>query len=71
MPASNLLQNRIGWYAAHAGLADEALALRAGLSRSHLNRIKNGRVIPRVDTAIAVARALHVRVDQLYYFRRA
>jgi transcriptional regulator with XRE-family HTH domain len=70
MRASKLLQNRIGWHAARAGLADEALAVRAGISRSHLNRIKNGRAIPRVGTAIAIAAALGVPVAQLYLVRR-
>ena len=70
MAASKLLQNRISWYAARAGLGDAAVAARAGMSRAHLNRIKNGRAMPRVGTAIALARALHVRVAQLYQLRR-
>jgi transcriptional regulator with XRE-family HTH domain len=59
--------NRIGWFAARAGLADGALAVRARLSRAQLNRIKNRRAIPRIDTAIAIARALGVSVEQLYH----
>jgi DNA-binding XRE family transcriptional regulator len=70
MPDSKILQNRISWYAAKSGLADGVLAARTGLTRAHLNRIKNGRVVPRVDTAIAVAQALCVRVDELYRLRR-
>lgn len=70
MPASNLLRNRIGWHAAQAELSDDILASRAGISRSHLNRIKNGRAIPRVGTAITIARALGVSVAQLYLMRR-
>ena len=66
MPSRTILRNHIGWFASRAGLADEGLAERAGMSRAHLNRIKNGRVVPRVGTAIAVARALEVRVSQLY-----
>jgi DNA-binding XRE family transcriptional regulator len=71
MPASKLLQNRIGWYAARAGLPDDALAARAGITRAHLNRLKNGHVVPRVRTAIAVARALHVSIAELFHLRRA
>jgi DNA-binding XRE family transcriptional regulator len=70
MPASKILQNRITWYAARAGLPDATLAAHAGMTRAHLNRIKNGRVIPRVDTAMAVARALRVRINQLYRLRQ-
>jgi DNA-binding XRE family transcriptional regulator len=71
MAASKLLHNRISWFAAQAGLPDAAVAARAGVSRAHLNRIKNGRAVPRVGTAIALARALHVKVAQLYQLRRA
>lgn len=67
MRASKLVRNRIGWHAARAGLADGELAARAQISRAHLNRIKNGRVMPRVDTALAIARALRLRVHQLYH----
>jgi len=66
MRSSTPLHNRIGWFAARAGLADGALAARAKISRSQLNRIKNRRVTPRVDTAIAIARALGVPVEDLY-----
>lgn len=66
-----MLRNRIGWYASRASLPDAALARRAGLSRAHLNRLKNGRAVPRVGTAIALARALHLAVSQLYQIRRA
>lgn len=66
MRASTALRNRIPWYAARAGLDDAALAARAGMTRTHLNRVKNGRAIPRVDTALAIARALRVTVAQLY-----
>ena len=63
------LRNRIGWYAACRGLSDDALARRAGISRAHLNRVKNGRVVPRVSTGVALARALGVRVSELYHLR--
>jgi DNA-binding XRE family transcriptional regulator len=58
--------NRIGWFAARAGQADGVLAARARLSRAQVNRIKNRRAVPRIDTAIAIARALGVSVEQLY-----
>lgn len=60
------LPNRIGPLAYRLGLDDGALARTAGLSRAHLNRIKNGHVTPRVDTAIALARALGTTVRRLF-----
>jgi len=44
------------------GWTDETLAQRAGIARSHLNEIKNGRIVPRVSTALRIARALGVPV---------
>lgn len=41
---------------------DAELADRAGLDRSHLNLVKNGRALPTVATALAIARALGVPV---------
>ena len=44
------------------GWTDKELAARAGLDRTHVNQIKNGRVSPTVATALALARALDVPV---------
>ncbi|MCW5892923.1 MAG: helix-turn-helix domain-containing protein [bacterium] len=41
---------------------DAELAERAGLDRAHLNLLKNGRALPTVATALAIARALGVSV---------
>lgn len=48
-------------------LTDEVLARRAGVSRAHLNRIRNGHAIPRVGTAIAIAQALGCRVREAFF----
>jgi DNA-binding XRE family transcriptional regulator len=48
------------------GLSDGDLARAAGLSRSHLNRIKNRKVIPRVNTALAIASALQRRLREVF-----
>ncbi len=47
---------------ARRGWTDVELAARCGLDRSHLNQVKNGRTLPTVATALAVARALGVPV---------
>lgn len=37
----------------------------SGVDGSLINRIENGKVTPRVDTAVKLARALGVSVDEL------
>ena len=48
-------------------LAD--IAAQVGVSRAQLNRIRNGRAVPRLDTAIALAQCLGCRVSELFYLR--
>jgi len=48
------------------GWTDGQLATRAGLDRTHVNQIKNGRVTPTVATALALARALGVPVSTVF-----
>jgi len=48
------------------GWTDAELAARAGLDRAHVNQVKNGRVLPRVATALAIARALGVPVADAF-----
>lgn len=64
------VENDIGPLGYRLGLSDGAIARAAGLSRAHLNRIKNGAVVPRVDTAVAIARALGVPVRSVFRLRR-
>jgi transcriptional regulator with XRE-family HTH domain len=45
------------------GWSDQRLAERAGLDRAHVNQLKNGRALPTVATALAIARALGVPVS--------
>jgi len=48
------------------GWTDGELAARAGVDRAHLNQLKNGRALPTVATALALARALGVSVATLF-----
>ena len=66
MSTQHALHNRIGPLEHRLGLSDDALARAAGLSRAHLNRIKNGTIVPRIDTALAIARALGVSVAAVF-----
>jgi transcriptional regulator with XRE-family HTH domain len=61
------LGNCVGRMLFLRGLTDDELADRVGLSRAQLNRIRNGRAVPRVRTAIALAEALQCRVRDLFH----
>ena len=65
MPVSNCL-NQILFERA---LAESELAAAAGLDAGHLNRIKNGRVVPNVATALRLARVLGVSVEAVFEWK--
>jgi len=68
MPARRRrLGNRLTQLAYRKRLTDAEVAARAGISRAQLNRIRNGRVLPRVRTALALASALACRVGDLFF----
>jgi transcriptional regulator with XRE-family HTH domain len=56
------MRNAVSWLLAERGWTDATLAARARLDRAHLNQVKNGRALPTVATALAIARALGVPV---------
>jgi DNA-binding XRE family transcriptional regulator len=64
------LGNRVTVLLYQRRMTDEMLAVRAGVSRAQVNRIRNGRAIPRVKTAIALAAALGCRVREVFYLKR-
>ena len=49
-----------------AGLSQEALATRAGLHRTHVSLIENGKRLARLDTVGQLALALGVEVAELF-----
>jgi transcriptional regulator with XRE-family HTH domain len=57
-----LRRNALGPLCAARGWSDVELAARSGLDRAHVNQVKNGRALPTVATALALARALGVPV---------
>ncbi len=59
-------RNELGRLLAVRGWSDIELAARAGLDRAHLNQVKNGRALPTVATALALARALDVDVASIF-----
>ena len=44
----------------------ETLAKRSGVSQSTITRIENNMEDPRLSTLVAIAKALHVRITDLY-----
>ncbi len=44
----------------------EALAKATGISKTTLNDIENGKTIPRLDTLEQIAKALNMRITDLY-----
>ena len=70
MPRPRLpIENHVTRLAYTQNLTDVVLSARAGITRAQLNRIRNGRVIPRADTAIAIAAALGRRVKDVFVLR--
>ena len=61
-----MTRNRITWLLARRGWTDTALAVRAGLDRSHVNHVKNRRSEPTVATALAIARAFGCSVADVF-----
>ena len=43
-----------------------SLEIRTGLSKSHFSRWRNNEAYPRLDELELIARALHVRMQDLY-----
>lgn len=48
-----------------AGLAQEELAHKAGVERSHMGKIERGEHMPTLTLALRVARALGIRAAEL------
>lgn len=51
----------------HAGLTQAELARRAGVPQSVVSDLENGKTLyPRLDTAMALAKALGCAIDELF-----
>lgn len=59
-------RNALGRLLAARGWSDVDLAARAGLDRAHVNQLKNGRALPTIATALALARALEIDVASIF-----
>ncbi|HYN97798.1 MAG TPA: helix-turn-helix transcriptional regulator [Pilimelia sp.] len=61
------LRNRIKVERARHDLTQEQLADLVGVTRKTINTVETGRFIPSTVLALKLARALHIRVDELFY----
>jgi DNA-binding XRE family transcriptional regulator len=61
------MRNEIGRILYARNLREHDLARRAGLTQSHLNRIKNDRADPSLETALRICRALGLRVEDVFH----
>jgi transcriptional regulator with XRE-family HTH domain len=66
VPRVRPTRSGLGPLLAERRCSDVALARASGLDRAHLNRIKNGRAVPSVRTALAIAAALGADVASVF-----
>ena len=60
------LANQVRGFRAQRGWSQADLAERAGLSRSGVSAIEQGRLVPSIAAALALAAALEARVEDLF-----
>ena len=48
-------------------ISQEKLADKAGISRTHLSEIENNKVNPTLKVAFAIAHALGLKVNQIFF----
>ncbi|HEY2069472.1 MAG TPA: helix-turn-helix transcriptional regulator [Rhizomicrobium sp.] len=65
--AERRLGNRLKEARAQHGLTQADLAERVGVSRKTINTVENGVFVPSTALALALAEALDVRVEALFY----
>jgi putative transcriptional regulator len=68
MPGAEL-ENTLKDHRARLNLTQAELAERVGVSRKTINTVENGVFTPSATLALKVARALGVRVEQVFSLR--
>lgn len=66
METRQVPNNVISRLAYEQGWSDGELAAKAGITRSRLNRIKNGRIRPSVRDALLISRALGYSLEKVF-----
>jgi transcriptional regulator with XRE-family HTH domain len=65
------MRNDLGRVLYARNLREHELARRTGLTESHLNRIKNGRAMPSLETALRICAALGLPVESVFHLENA
>ena len=60
------MRNRVGELRSAGGLSQGALASALGVSRQTINSIENGRYLPSLPLALAIARAFEEPVEAIF-----
>jgi putative transcriptional regulator len=60
------MTNRVKDYRRQTGITQSALAKATQIGQATISEIENNKYIPRVDTAIRIARALNTTVENLF-----
>lgn len=60
------MENRIEERCAELGVTQKWLSEQSGVPESTISEIKTGSAVPRIDTAIYLARALNSKVEDLF-----
>jgi putative transcriptional regulator len=67
MDTAHPLRNRLKVERARHNLTQEQLADLVGVTRKTINTVETGKFVPSTVLAIKLARALHTKVEDLFY----
>lgn len=65
-----MVNNRVKQTRRRRGLTLEALAIKSQVGKSTIHDIESGKAIPTIETALKLAKAMHVLVDELFYLTK-
>jgi putative transcriptional regulator len=60
------MRNRVGELRTASGLSQGDLGTALGVSRQTINSIENGRYLPSLPLALAIARNFHTTVEEIF-----
>ena len=63
-----MLVNRVKDYRKSAGLTQEELAVKSGVSRQTILSIEKNKFIPGLDVALKISKSLSVPTDKIFYY---
>lgn len=60
------LTNNLSRLMAARGITEEELSRRTGIRQNSINPIKNGKQMPKLDTALRIAKAMRLPVTRIW-----